>query len=175
MTKGVSALRFLVVLVCLLILVGCEGKDERKAAAEAQEASTSLSEVRGALARAKTEIADLDEELQALRQFRDELERQVKQLTQERDKAIAVAQAAEGTIKNLTAQLDRQAEGLKLLQREFTEVKAIIQEQRTTIAEQQGVIEELEKIIEEQAATEGQQEVVEQPEESVEPDEVVEE
>lgn len=174
MIRPVAALRFSAVLACLLILMGCEDKEKNKAAKEAAEAKTSLSKVRADLARARSEITDLNEQLHAVGEFRDELQQQVERLSKERDDAIAAAQTAHQTIKDLTAQLNRQAESLKSVQKEFKEVKAVIDDQQTTIAEQQAVIEELQKIIEEQATTEEQQENVERHEETVPPS-VVEE
>jgi len=170
MTTRLLILEFLAVLACLLVPIGCEDKDKKKALAEAAEAKILLAKVKADLSKAKNKIADLEEELEAIKEIHDELQKQVEQRAGERDTAIAVAEQTLAKIKDLTAQSDGQVESVGiLLHNEIEQLKAVIESQRTTIAEQQAAIEEMQKIIEQQQeTTEEQQENAEKQEQTTE-------
>jgi len=145
--------------------MGCEDEEKKKALAEAAEARMSLSKVTVDLTRAKSQIAYLKEELEAVKQTHNELQEQTEPLFGERDNAMAAAEKAQERIKNLTAQLNEQAESAGMLRKDIKELELVIEKQERTIAEQQVTIEELLKIIEQQqGTTEEQQENVEPPE-----------
>ena len=173
MTTRLPILRFLAVLACLLVPIGCEDKDKKEALTEAAEAKILLAKVKADLSKAKSQIADLEEELEAIKEIHDELQRQVKQLAGERDTAIAVAEQTLAKIKDLTARSDGQVESVGMLQNEIEQLKAVIESQRTTIAEQQAAIEEMQKIIEQQQETTEEQQ--ENAEEQGQTTEVIEE
>lgn len=158
--------RFLTVLACSLVLMGCDDEQEKKKAlAEAAETRTSLAKVMADLTRAKSQIAYLKEELEAAKQTHNELQEQAEPLVGERDIAMAEAEKAQEKIKNLTAQLKEQAENERILRKDIQELELVIENQEKTIAEQQVTIEELQNIIEQQqGAVEEQQENVEPPE-----------
>lgn len=158
--------RFLTVLACSLVLMGCEDDEEKKKAlAEAAEARTSLAKVKADLTRAKSEIAYLKEELEAAKQTNNELQEQAEPLVGERDFAMAAAEKAQEKIKNLTAQLNEQAENERILRKDIQELELVIENQEKTIAEQQVTIEHLQNIIEQQqGAVEEQQENTDLPE-----------
>ena len=85
--------RFLTVLACSLVIMGCKDEQEKnKALAEAAEARTSLAKVMADLTRAKSEIADLKEELEAAKETHNELQEQAEPLVGERDIAMAAAE-----------------------------------------------------------------------------------
>ncbi|MHC4558973.1 MAG: hypothetical protein ACYTFW_13890 [Planctomycetota bacterium] len=171
MMRITSELAFLIILICSMILVGCESRENEEAQVDAAEANILLTKVRGDLARTQKNLNDLSEELQAVKDVRDELDEQVEQLTVDRDSAIAEAEAAEEKINNLTTQLNEQHESLVLLEKEIEPLKAIIEsqqatitEQQTTITELQATIAELETLIQVQTIPEEQQEEIEEPE-----------
>ena len=146
--------RFLIVLACSLVLMGCEDEQEKKKAlAEAAEARMSLAKVKADLTRAKSQIAYLKDELEAVKQTRNELQEQAEPLVGERDFAIAAAEKAQERIKNLTAQLNEQAENEIMLRKDIQELELVIENQEKTIAEQQVTIEQLQEIIEQQQGT----------------------
>ncbi|MFB0553327.1 MAG: hypothetical protein ACETWQ_08435 [Phycisphaerae bacterium] len=158
--------RFLTVLACSLLLMGCENDEEKKKAlAEAAEARTSLAKVMAELTRAKSEIADLKEELEAAKETHNELKEQAEPLAGERDFAMAEVEKAQEKIKILTTQLNEQAVAERILRKDIQELDLVIENQEKTIAEQQVTIEQLQNIIEQQqGAVEEQQENVEPPE-----------
>lgn len=158
--------RFLTVLACSLVLMGCKDEQEKKKAlAEAAEARMSLAKVMADLTRAKSEIADLKEELEAFKETHNVLQEQAEPLVGERDFAMAEAEKAQEKIKNLTAQLNEQAGNERILRNDIQELELVIENQEKTIAEQQVTIEQLQEIIAQQQGTaEEQQENVEPPE-----------
>jgi chromosome segregation ATPase len=164
MMRITSELAFLIILICSMILVGCESRENEEAQVDAAEANILLTKVRGDLARTQKNLNDLSEELQAVKDVRDELDEQVEQLTVDRDSAIAEAEAAEEKINNLTTQLNEQHESLVLLEKEIEPLKAIIESQQATITELQATIAELETLIQVQTIPEEQQEEIEEPE-----------
>jgi len=153
MARSVPVRRFLVVLGCSLILMGCRDKNDQQANDEAAEATTSLSKIRSDLTRAKRNLADSKEELQAVKDIRDELDKQVAQITAERDNAVKAAMAAEQKIKDLTAQVSEMPDSLSSLENELKEQNAVIENQRMTIAEQQAAMAEQQAILTEQETT----------------------
>lgn len=175
--------RFLIVLGCSLILMGCPDNNDRQASDEAAEAKTALSKIRSDLTKAKRNLADSKEELQAVKEIRDELDKEVAIITAERDIAVKTAMSAEQTIKKLRAQVSEMPETLRLLENELKEQNTLIESQQITIAEQQSAMAEqqaiiteqettiaaLEKIIDEQMTVEQQpQEEIPEPEPDVE-------
>ena len=158
--------KFLTVLACSLVLMGCKDEQEKKKAlAEAAEAKMSLAKVMADLTRAKSEIAYLNEELETAKETHNELQEQSEPLVGERDFAMAEAEKAQEKIKNLTAQLNEQAENERILRKDIQELELVIENQEKTIAEQQVTIEQLQEIIEQQqGATEEQQENTDLPE-----------
>jgi len=172
MARSVPIRRFLVVLICSFILMGCRDKNDQQASDEAAEATTSLSKIRVDLTRAKRNLADSKEELQAVKDIRDELDKQVAQITAERDIAVKTAMAAEQQIKELRAQVSEMPETLSLLENELKEQNTLIENQRITIAEQQSAMAEQQAIITEQETTIAAlekiiQEQMEQPQEEI--------
>ena len=153
MARGVSERSILAVLCCSLILTGCREKSEQQESNQAAETTASLSKIRADLTKAKREIADLKEELQAVKDIRDELDKQVAQMVVERDNALKAATAAEQELKDLIAQLGEMPDSLKSLENELNHRNELIESQQATIAEQQAAIAEQQAIITEQEAT----------------------
>lgn len=178
MVRGVPKHRFIAVLCCSLMLMGCRDKSDQPANEETAEAAKSISKLRSDLTKTKRQLADLQEDLQAAKDIRDELDKEVAQLTIERGNAIKIAIEAEQKISDLTDQFSELPENLKELEKELNEQNTLIEsqqltitEQQATIAEQQKVIAEqeetiaaLDKIIQEQMAAEEEQQEVEQEE-----------
>jgi len=153
--------RFLTVLACSLALMGCEDDGEKKKAlAEAAEARMLLAKAMADLTSARSQIADLKEELEAFKETHNVLQKKAEPLVGERNIAIAEAEKAQEKITNLTAQLNEQVESTGALRKEIKELELVIENQEKTIAEQQVTIEELQK----QSPAEEQQENVEPPE-----------
>jgi chromosome segregation ATPase len=152
MTRTVPERRLFIVLCCSLILIGCRDKSGRQAGDEAAE-TTSLSQIRSDLTKARREKTDLKEELQAVKDVRDELDKQVARITAERDNALKAAMAAEQKVKDLTAQLSGLPENLSSLENELKERNKLIESQQITISEQQATMTEQQALITEQEAT----------------------
>ena len=153
MARSVSVHRFLVVLICSLILMGCRDKNDQQESDEAAETTTSLTKIRADLTRAKRNLADSKEELQAVKDIRDELDKQVAKITAERDNAVKAAMAAEQKIKGLTAQVSEKPDSFGSLEDELKKQNTVIENQQITIAEQQAAMSEQQAIITEQEAT----------------------
>ena len=152
MARSVPERILLIVLCCSLILIGCRDKNGRQASEEAAETS-SLPKIRSDLTKARREMADLKEELQAVKDIRDELDKQVAKITAERDKALKAATAAEQKVKDLTAQLGGLPENISSLENELKERNKLIESQQITISEQQATVTEQQALITEQEAT----------------------
>ena len=101
MARSALERRFLIILSCLLILTGCRDKNEQQADVEAAEATTAISKLKSELKKTKRNLADANEELLAIKDIRDELDKQVAQMTAERDNAVKAAAVAEQKIKEL--------------------------------------------------------------------------
>ena len=115
-----------------------------------------MAKVKGDLARARRELADLKEELAAVKDTRDELHAQVERLIAERGGAIATTEKTQETVRNLTAQSSQQAQTVGSLQNETKELRALVENQQTVITEQQALIGKLQKTIEQLQGATGQ-------------------
>ena len=153
------------VVLYLVSLAGCSDRETQNARQEAAEAKATISRLEASLAIAKREIVGLKEELGAVRETRDELHNQIAQWSQERDRAIALAEQTRQTVKNLSARSDGQAGAVGVLQNQVRQLETVIksqqatiEQQRAAIAEQRSVIEELQKSMSEQ-----QENIREQP------------
>jgi methylase of polypeptide subunit release factors len=115
MTKKKLTIKFLILLLCSLVLAGCDNSVEErdKAVAEAEKAKTELAQVKAELEETQSERDELKEnlatvsenwekansELTAVTQAHDDLLEQVNELTDERDSAIDQAKDAKATIE----------------------------------------------------------------------------
>jgi chromosome segregation ATPase len=170
MAKSVSKCIFSVVLVCLLILTGCRQKNDRQSSEDTAEMAITLSKIKSELTKTKRQLTDLKEELQAVKEIRDELDKQAAQMTTERDNALKAETATKQKMQDLSAQLSETPDSLNSLENELKERNKLIESQQTTIAEQQAIISEqeatiaaLQKILQEQIPVEEQQEKIPEP------------
>lgn len=120
----------------LLSVVGCSGRDLEDAKKEATEAKRREAKLQVQLAKVVDDYEALKAELNVVRQTRDELQKQVDALTQERDNALGVAEQAEQVITNLSDRAAGQTNTQAALQKEIEDLKFLV-------AEQQALIEEL--------------------------------
>jgi len=153
MARSVSECKFLLIFVCSLIFISCRGKNDQQTSGEADEATISLSKIKAELTKARREMTDLKEELHAVKNIRDELDKQVAKMAAERDNALKAAMEAEQKMKDLTAQISELPESLSSLENELKEQNKLIESQQITIAEQQTAMAEQQAIITEQEAT----------------------
>ncbi len=175
MTKWKPTFEFLLLLVCLLSLTGCDGsKQERdKAVAEAEKAKAELARVEAIIEEIQSERDELKEnlatisenwekansELVVVTQAHDDLLDQVNELTNERDSAILQA-------KDAKAQAERLGEQLKEKTEELRAYEEWVKELQATIKDLEGQIEEIDNQSIEQSA----EEVSEQSNDTREPD-----
>ena len=170
MAKTVLTRRFLATLACLLVLMGCEDEEKKKALEEAEEAKITLVRVKASLTRANRQIADMKEVLGAVTESRDELQKQIHRLLQEQSDAIAKVEKAQEGISDRTSQLNQQTQSVAMLQNQIKKLSAVIEEQETIIAEQQIIIEQMQNTPQqENEVVEKQPEDEEQPQETPEP------
>lgn len=135
---AVSMRRAVVLATVLLAFPGCGDSDLEKAQQDAREAKATVKKLELSLAKAVQEIADQRAELAVVRETRDELQRQVDQLVQERDNATALAQQAEQVITHLSSRAEGQVGATAALRKQIDDLKAVV-------ADQQALIEELQK------------------------------
>jgi len=175
MTKWKPTFEFLLLLVCLLALTGCDGsKQERdKAVEEAEKAKAELARVEAIIEEIQSERYELKEnlatisenwekansELVVVTQAHDDLLDQVNELTNERDSAILQA-------KDAKAQAERLGEQLKEKTEELRAYEEWVKELQATIKDLEGQIEEIDNQSTEQSA----EEVSEQSNDTREPD-----
>jgi chromosome segregation ATPase len=164
MAKGLTSLLFLSVFVCSVILVGCQDKRENK---EKAEAELLVPKLERELAKAKSHLKLLSDELEAVKQMRDQLEQQVRNLTAAHDDAVKQSETADQNVDELNRKINKQSERISYLENEINVLNSVVEEQRATIAEQQGTIAELVTIIEQQPV-EGEQVIPEEQQEVVE-------
>lgn len=137
--RTAASMRCAVVLAAILLIsAGCGDSDLEKAQQDAREAKATVKKLELSLAKAMQEIADQRAELAVVRETRDELQRQVDQLAQERDNAAALAQQAEQVITHLSSRAEGQVGATAALRKQVEDLKAVI-------ADQQALIEELQK------------------------------
>jgi len=158
-----SIVFFLSVLVCSVMLISCERRGDDTEAAEAQ---VLLPKAQKDLARAKSNLNSLREQLQAVQHERDLLAQQVGELTTARDNAVNTAQTVDKSIDNMTAKINEQSERISFLENEIDELNAVVEVQRATIAEQQGTIAELVSFIKQKPIPEEQEEVIDKQNEN---------
>jgi chromosome segregation ATPase len=120
-------------IVCALVLVGCKDKEKEQALSRATAAEMSLSKVKADLTKAEGQIAGLKEELEAAKKSRDELDNQVKQLTTERDVAIAKTMGGQDAAKKLADQLSEQTSKANELQNQVAQMQKLVENQQQTI------------------------------------------
>jgi chromosome segregation ATPase len=140
--RAIAVGTFLFVTVSLLALSGCTDGDAEDARKEAREAKKKVSTLELSLARAQQQITDLKEELNVVRETRDELQRQVDQLGPELDKARLVAGEAEQIITHLSTRAEGQNTATAALEKEMAELKALVADQAALIEELQNVAAE---------------------------------
>jgi SAM-dependent methyltransferase len=142
MNKKRATGEFLGLVVCLLVLTGCDRSAEErdKAVAEAEQAKAELARVETALGEIEIEkdeleetIAEISKELEEAKsqfaaavQIREELEDQLSELTNQRDSTIAQAKVAKGEAERLGKQLK---EAIK----EIREYEELVEELQKTI------------------------------------------
>jgi ribosomal protein L11 methylase PrmA len=137
-----SALKFMVLLVCPLTLVGCKNAaaERDKAVAEAERTKAKLAKVKAIMEEIRSERDELKEtlytvsgnwekansELVVFTQAHDTLRDQVKELTKERDSAIVQATDAKAQVESLAIQLIEKTEELRAYEEWVKELQATI-------------------------------------------------
>ena len=141
-------IRFLSLLACVFALAGCEDEEKNKAIEDAEQSRISLQTIEAKLTRARKEISDLQELLDAVTEQRDALEARMKGLLEDQGKATATAQEAQEGIRDLSARSIVQTQNVAELQNQVNELTSIIRLQEQTISEHEALIAELLKTIE---------------------------
>jgi len=159
MIRNMSIVFFLSFLVCSVIFVGCKGKDDNSEAAKAQ---LLLPKIQKDLARARSTMNSLSDQLRVVQHERDQLIQQIGQLTSARDNAVSTAETADKSIDEMVAKIDEQSERIKYLEDEINRLNSTIEDQGATISQQQATIAELVSLIDQEPVSEGQQGIVDQ-------------
>lgn len=133
------------VMIGSMSLAGCKGRELEEARQEAREAKATVTKIELRLAQALREIDSKKDELNVVRQSRDELQRRVNRLIEERDQASGVAQKAEQMVSDLSSRASGQANTAASLQQQVDELKKVVAQQEATIKEQQALLEVLQK------------------------------
>lgn len=137
-TRGVhstpyATVRCLSLLAVLLLLAGCKSRALEEAQQEAREAKASVNKLNYSLKTAAEEIATAKAELDAVRQSRDETQKQMQQLIRERDQASMSAQHAREAVTRLATQASGQGSMTTALQKQVAELKTLVDEQQKLI------------------------------------------
>jgi len=117
------------VLCLLLVLAGCKNRELDQARQEAREAKVTISKLNYNLKTAAENLATKDAELRAVQQNRDELQKQVQQLLQEREQTSTSVRNAQEAIARLTTQAKGQDSTTTALQKQVAELKTLVEEQ----------------------------------------------
>ena len=116
-----------------LLLAGCKGRALDEAQQEAREAKATVNKLNYSLKTAAAEIATAKAELDAVRQSRDETQKRMEQLIQERDQASMSAQHAQEAVTRLTTQASGQGSMTTALEKQVAELKTLVDEQQKLI------------------------------------------
>jgi tRNA/tmRNA/rRNA uracil-C5-methylase (TrmA/RlmC/RlmD family) len=136
--------KFLCLLVCLLLLTGCDrsAKERDKAIAEAEQAKAELARVETTLEETQSErdelketIARISEELEktksellAAMQTQEEPESQLNEVTNQRDSAIEQVKNAKEQVETLSEQLKEKAKEIREYKQWVKELQATIED-----------------------------------------------
>ena len=145
MTKGMTVLVFLVVLVCSMALTGCEGRGDGDLEGMDGEA---LSSVKSGLTKVKRNLAELKDELDATRGIQEEIMKQLEVLVNDREDTEVTSKVAEQRIEELNAIVNEQKEICSQFENEINALNTAIENQQTTINELQTAIAELASMVE---------------------------
>jgi archaellum component FlaC len=124
-------------LLPLLFVAGCKNRALEQAQQESRDARVTVEKLKATVNAAAREIATVKEELNLVRQNRDELQKQVEQLTHERDQASTSAQQAQEAISRLTTQESGQRSATAALERQIAELKTLVEDQHKLIEQLQ--------------------------------------
>ena len=130
--------------LCLLVLwAGCKNRALEQSQQEAREAKAALNKLNYQLKTQEEKIATKEAELFAVQQSREELQKQVNQLQQERDQALTFAQQAQEAITRLTTQGNSRNNLTAALEKQVAELKSLVEEQHKLIEQlQKGTVTE---------------------------------
>ena len=124
--------------VCLLVLpVGCRNRALEQAQQDAREAKANLNKLNYQLKTLEEKIATKEAELFAVQQSREEMEKRVSQVQQERDLAATFAQQAQEAITRLTTQSSSRIDMTAALEKQVAELKSLVEEQQKLIEQLQ--------------------------------------
>lgn len=147
MVKVVSVGLWLVVAASLAATAGCRGRQLDQARQEARTAKARQAQLEIRLNQSSTAIANLREEMNMVRQDRDDLQRRINKLIDDRRKADAEAEKAHGMVEDWQTQAVGQANAAASMEQQVAnltaqvaQLQATIREQQTTITEQQEMI-----------------------------------
>ncbi|OHB63042.1 MAG: hypothetical protein A2Y76_12640 [Planctomycetes bacterium RBG_13_60_9] len=120
-------------LLPLLLLAGCKNRELERVQKETSDAKAALDKRNFQLNTVVKENAAIKAELSAVRQDRDELQKQVDKLKQERDQAATFAQTAQEAITHLTTQATGQSSATAALEKQIAELKTLVDQQQALI------------------------------------------
>ncbi len=125
-------------LLPLLFATGCRNRALEQAQQESRDARVTIEKLKASVNAAAKEIATAKEELNSVRQSRDELQKQVEQLMRDRDQASTFAQQAQEAISKLTTQESGQKSVTAALERQIAELKTLVEDQQKLIEQLKG-------------------------------------
>ena len=123
----------MILMVALLSVAGCKGRELKQAKKDAREAKTTATRLQLQLNQVVQNHDALKDELNVVRETRDELQKLVDGLAEERDNASVLAQQAKQEIANLSSRAAGQTSEQASLQKEIEELKALVVEQQALI------------------------------------------
>jgi len=126
------------VLLLLLFAAGCKNRALEQAQQESRDAKVTVEKLKSGLNAAALEIATVKEELNSVRQNRDELQKQIDQLIHERDQASTFAQQAQEAISSLTTRESGQRSVTAALEKQIAEMKILVEDQHKLIEQLKG-------------------------------------
>ena len=130
------------VLLCVLVLSGCDNSEKEKALAQAAEAKASLLKIKTELIRTKAERDSIRDRLNETIEARDELAQQLKELNEDYDEVITETDTADEelgksreAIQILMSQMLEQTKKLNQLENQNSGLKATIEQLQTELAQ----------------------------------------
>ena len=136
MIKITTQNRLLIILVLTISLAGCKDDGKRKALAEAAQARAEVVKLKAEIVQLKSEVSYLNEKLAAANQARDNLQKTLDLLLEDKDATMTDAEDAQQENDKLKTLLAEQIKKTGELEKQVETLKAVINVLQTRIEQQ---------------------------------------
>ena len=130
--------RLLIILVLMVSLAGCKDDGKRKALAEAAQARAEVVKLKAEIVQLKSEVSYLNEKLAAANQARDNLQKTLDLLLEDKDATMTDAEDAQQENDKLKTLLAEQIKKTGELEKQVETLKTVLRELQARTEQQKG-------------------------------------